>query len=177
MRQRHLILLLALVGCAGARAGSSPDPETAALRESWLLYVEPVQTPLEPQFATSEFRRLLQSTGRFIVVDDSTVAHAVVRTSLTLPMESGGTVRGRESAAGRSPSALPSGTISLSWVNKPETPPWSRVFHGRLTPDAFTRSLEDPPSGRPVVLHRVLVGLTAILRREAGPMEQVPSVL
>lgn len=178
MRSRHLVLLLAVVGCAGSRAGSDPDPQAAAFRDLWLLYVEPVQSPVEPQFATLEFRRLLQATGRFALVDDSAAAHAIIRVSLTMPMNSASTVRGRSSQTGTSIDVLPSGTIALSWVRDPETPPWSRAYHGRIINDSFTRSLESPSPGssEEILVHRALVGITAILRQEAGPIDEMRRV-
>lgn len=135
MRYRHLGFLLALAGCAGAGAGGGPEPESAQLGAVWLVYVEPVQSPLESEYATVELRRLLQESGRFQVVDAPDEAHAIVRTELTLPLNAvadranaEGATRNRDGNVGTTPFTPPNGRISLALAGEPETTVWTRSY-------------------------------------------------
>lgn len=176
VRLRHLVVLLALAGCAGARTDSSPEPETV-LREVILLYVEPVKSQVESEYATLEMRRMLQESGRFLVVDDPSVAHAIVRTTLTLPLADVTdrtspevSSRNRRSAAGTSAFSPPTGHISVALRSNPDHSVWSRSFVlRRWRPSEMQlSSTVDQATVRFLVL-----ALSGRLRGAAGPADDV----
>lgn len=168
MRLLRPLLLLALFGCAGVQV----RPDSAALRRVWLLHVPTVKSPIEAEFATIELRRMLSESGRFLLVDEPSVAHVIVQATLVIPQRA---VTDRIGAYGNgtAPPMAPTASISLVDARSPDDVVWSRTTSAvreQFQSEDATRSLD---TDRRTAL-RLARALSTSLIQAAGPADEVP---
>lgn len=144
---RSLVLLAALLS-ACAR-GAAPPPAVAELESMWALYLEPVSSTLEAEYATAQMRNALLSQRRFVIVHSPDQAHAIVRVTIAFQQADAaagdpallGEINREGSFQGYQP---PFGSISLLDPESEDRVIWSRTYvaprsrHRQTNPAAQT---------------------------------------